>query len=102
MGYPMARNLAKHRTSHPEGSPPLLVWNRTASKAEKLVAELGESTIHVAQNPGEIAAQCDIIITSLSSDEVVKSTYQEFVAALEARLICFIGGDLNLKRCFRA
>lgn len=84
MGRPMARNLAQHRASNSSGVPPQLIWNRTISKAEKLVAELGEDKARVAQNPGQIALECDIIITSLSSDEAVKAMYQEFAAALEA------------------
>lgn len=90
MGRPMARNLAQHRASNSPGAPPQLIWNRTASKAEKLVAELGEDKARVAQTPGQIALECDIIITSLSSDEAVKSMYQEFAAALEASPICLI------------
>lgn len=83
MGRPMARNLAQHRASHTPGAPPQLVWNRTLSKAEKLVAELGEDKVQVAQTPGEIALECDIIITSLSGDEGVKAMYQQFAAALQ-------------------
>lgn len=82
MGYLMARNLAMHRASHPAGSPPLLVWNRTVSKAEKLVKELGEDKIRLAQNLGQVASDCDVIITNLATDAVVKSIYEQFTAAL--------------------
>lgn len=88
MGRPMARNLARHRASNSQGAPPQLIWNRSISKAENLVAELGEDKARVAKSPGEIATECDIIITSLSSDEAVKSMYQQFAAALEASDIC--------------
>lgn len=87
MGRPMARNLAHYRALHSPGAPPQLVWNRTISKAEKLVAELGEDKVQVAQTPGEIALECDIIITSLSGDEGVKAMYQQFAAALQASSI---------------
>lgn len=83
MGHFMARNLANNRQSHPTGSPPLLVYNRTVSKAEDLVKEVGgESKVRIAQSPGEIAVECDIIVTNLGSDEAVRLIYQEFAKAL--------------------
>lgn len=87
MGYPMARNLATNGTSHPAGSPPLLVWNRTAAKSEKLVKELGEGKVRVAQTLGELAMQCDIIITNLANDAVVKEVYEEFSKTLTVRYV---------------
>jgi 3-hydroxyisobutyrate dehydrogenase-like beta-hydroxyacid dehydrogenase len=82
MGYFMARNLAINRQSHPAGSPPVVVQNRTVAKAEKLVKEVGANRARVAQTPGEVARDCDIIITNLASDEAVRSIYQEFAQAL--------------------
>lgn len=83
MGYPMARNLATHQHSHPQGASPLVVYNRTHSKAEKLLEELGGNKIKIAESPAQLARECDIILTSLGSDAVVKSTYQEFAEALK-------------------
>ena len=58
MGAPMARNLAKAGllTS---------VWNRTASVAAALSAELG---VAGAVSPAELAEQVDVILTCLSAD----------------------------------
>ncbi|THH20507.1 hypothetical protein EW146_g867 [Bondarzewia mesenterica] len=81
MGYLMARNLAKYHAAHPPSSS-LLVWNRSHDKSEKLVREVGESKVRIAQNIAEIATHCDVIITSLASDAVVKSIYEEFAEAL--------------------
>jgi glutamyl-tRNA reductase len=85
MGYLMARNLANHRAAHLEHQPPLLVWNRSKNKSEKLLQELGESKVAIAQTAVDVAIQCDIIISSLSGDAIVKSVFKENVAALQAR-----------------
>ncbi|KAI0348223.1 NAD(P)-binding protein [Trametopsis cervina] len=76
MGYFMARNLA-HRLASP-----LLVSNRTRSKADSLAKELGESKIKVIENPADLALECDIIFTNLANDAVVKDAYEKFTAAL--------------------
>jgi len=55
MGRGMARNLV-------QAGFELVVWNRTASKAQELV-EAGAIGAH---NPEDVAAQCDIIITCVS------------------------------------
>ena len=92
MGYPMARNLAIHKNSHQIESPPLLVYNRTVSKSEKLANELGgEGKIRIAQSAAELAVECDIIITNLANDDVVKAVYEEFSDALTVRICmpCF-------------
>jgi 3-hydroxyisobutyrate dehydrogenase-like beta-hydroxyacid dehydrogenase len=55
MGHPMAMNLLK-------AGYPLTVWNRTASRADDLVAE----GAHRAGSPAEVAAACDLLITIVS------------------------------------
>lgn len=82
IGYLIARNLANHAPTHPTGSPPLLVWNRTASKAEKLVKEVGEARASVAQSIEQLVKDSDVIITCLSNDAVVKSMYTQFAQIL--------------------
>jgi hypothetical protein len=83
MGFFMARNLAKHRVLHDSGSPPLLVWNRSIEKATKLVELVGSNGVRVADDPEQIARECDVIIINLANDTVVKSIYDRFKAALE-------------------
>ncbi|KAI0248353.1 NAD-P-binding protein [Lactifluus subvellereus] len=85
MGYLMARNLANHRATHFKDQPPLLVWNRSKEKSEKLLHELGEHRVSIAQTVVDVAIKCDIIISSLSSDDVVRSVFKENVAALQAQ-----------------
>jgi 3-hydroxyisobutyrate dehydrogenase-like beta-hydroxyacid dehydrogenase len=86
IGYFMARNLAIHETSHPVAPPPLLVYNRTVAKCEKLVKEVGgEGKARIAQSAAQLANECDIIITNLANDDVVKNVYAEFSMALTVR-----------------
>jgi len=55
MGKPMARNLLR-------AGFPLVVWNRTKAKADDLIGEGAK----LAANPGEAAAQSDVLITIVS------------------------------------
>lgn len=55
MGRPMSLNLLK-------AGYPLTVWNRTASRADELVA----SGAKLASSPGEVAAASDFLITMVS------------------------------------
>ncbi len=84
MGYFMARNLANHNAEQ-SGSPPLLVWNRSSEKAESLVKLVGSNKARVAKDLAEIVQLCDIIITSLANDQVVKSVYQQYEKVLTVR-----------------
>jgi 3-hydroxyisobutyrate dehydrogenase len=61
MGRSMSRNLLKAGFD-------LTVWNRTASKADDLVAEGAKR----AQHPADLAANCDIIITCVSDTPDVR------------------------------
>jgi 3-hydroxyisobutyrate dehydrogenase-like beta-hydroxyacid dehydrogenase len=64
MGEPMARQLLA------KGFP-LIVYNRTANKADKLL-ELGAKR---ADSPGETARAADVVFTMLSDDRVVREAY---------------------------
>ncbi|KAJ3778265.1 NAD(P)-binding protein [Lentinula raphanica] len=77
MGYYMARNLAKRAT--PPGSQhlPLKVWNRSIEKAEKLQEQLGKELIAIAKNIEEIVLTCDVVITNLANDDVVREVYEQ-------------------------
>ena len=85
MGYLIARNLANYRADHLENQPPLLVWTRSKDKGEKLQQELGERKVAIAQSYVELAKTCDIILTSLLGDDVVKSVYKDIAAALQVQ-----------------
>lgn len=55
MGRPMGMNLIKAGYA-------LTVWNRTASRADELVAAGGK----LAKSPAEVAAACDFLLTMVS------------------------------------
>jgi 3-hydroxyisobutyrate dehydrogenase-like beta-hydroxyacid dehydrogenase len=61
MGKPMGRNLLK-------AGFPLVVWNRSAVKAEELVREGAK----LAANPREVAALADVLITIVSDPPAVE------------------------------
>ncbi len=63
MGAPMARNL--HQAGLLQA-----VWNRTASKAEQLAAEL---SVTFASTPSQLATQCDVILTCISADDDLRA-----------------------------
>lgn len=84
MGYLMARNLANHN-AQAQGSPPLLVWNRSSEKAANLVNQVGAGKARVAKDLEEVVQLCDVIITSLANDTVVKSVYQQYARILKVR-----------------
>lgn len=79
MGYFMARNLANRAAA----ISPLHVFNRTRSKSEQLVEEVGHSKVKIADKPEDLALECDVIITNLANDEVVKHMYENFARALK-------------------
>ncbi|KAG2057082.1 NAD(P)-binding protein [Suillus hirtellus] len=79
MGYFMARNLA---TSFKSQLPPLIVYNRTVAKSQKLLAELGASAVKVVNTLDQLVTECDIIFTNLANDAAVMSVYNEFAKAL--------------------
>lgn len=83
MGRWMALNLAKNVAA--QGLPPLLVYNRTASKAETVRAEADEGTVQVASDLKALARSCDVVFTSLSSDAAARAVYAELLAGEEER-----------------
>jgi 2-hydroxy-3-oxopropionate reductase len=65
MGMPMARNLV-------EAGHELTVHNRTRRKSEELAAETGAE---VADSPGEVAQNSDVIITMLPGPPEVEQVF---------------------------
>ena len=73
MGKPMGRNLLK-------AGFPLVVWNRTKSKADDLVREGAK----LAANPRELAAQVDVLITIVSDPPALEEVMFGANGALDA------------------
>ncbi|RPD64627.1 NAD(P)-binding protein [Lentinus tigrinus ALCF2SS1-7] len=84
MGSPMVTNLANWRKQHTQAPLPIMVWNRSKSKADDLARDLGDELITVADSLEQIATECDIIFTNLANDDVVRSVYHKFAKALQA------------------
>ncbi len=64
MGKSMALNLLKNGF-------PLIVYNRTKSKAE----ELAEQGAEVADNPADAAREASVIITMISNDDALREVF---------------------------
>ena len=65
MGTPMVRNLIK-------AGFPVTVYNRTASRAEALVAEGAGLVAH----PSELWDRADVLITMVSDDAALHEIYK--------------------------
>src|SRR5438309_10427804 len=65
MGTPMVRNLLK-------AGFPVTVYNRTASKAQALVAEGAGLVIH----PSDLWDKADVLITMVADDDAVLDIYK--------------------------
>jgi len=74
MGTPMARNL--HKAGYLE-----VVWNRTVGKASELSNELG---VRVADAPAALAAQCELVLLSVSADDDLLEVMRALVPGLHA------------------
>jgi 3-hydroxyisobutyrate dehydrogenase len=72
MGLPMGQNVLR-------AGFPLVVWNRTAAKAEPLV----RAGAKLAANPREVAAQADVLITIVSDPAAVENVLWGSDGALE-------------------
>jgi len=84
MGKPMALNLARAGT-------PLVVWNRTAAKAEVLRA----AGARVAASPAEVCEQTDVVIVMLANSAAIDSALgrgtPEFATNVARRTIVHMG-----------
>lgn len=73
MGFPIAINL--HQAGHLN-----CVWNRTRATADALATQC--SNLKVVSNPATLAAQCDLILLSVSADADVGQIIDALLPAL--------------------
>lgn len=85
IGYAMAKNMAVHGPQHIHDLPPIKIWNRTVSKAQDLLADVGKDKASIAESPEQIALECDVIIVNLANDDVVRAIYNRFSAILKVQ-----------------
>jgi len=62
IGYHVARNLANSLSTLP-----LVVYNRSPAKSEKLASELGPNKISIVRSPAELVDSCDIMYALFES-----------------------------------
>jgi 3-hydroxyisobutyrate dehydrogenase len=72
MGTPMARNLLK-------AGFPVTIYNRTASRAEPLVADGAV----LVSSPGELWGKADVVITMVADDAALQAVYKHEGGLLE-------------------
>jgi 3-hydroxyisobutyrate dehydrogenase/2-hydroxy-3-oxopropionate reductase len=65
MGSRMAANIAR-------AGFPLMIYNRTATKAKELAREVGATS---AASPSALASGCDVVVTMLSDDSALEAVY---------------------------
>ncbi|MFD9903700.1 NAD(P)-dependent oxidoreductase [Streptomyces sp. NPDC059063] len=84
MGQPMALNLARSGAE-------LIVWSRTAAKAEPLRA----AGAHVAAGPGEVLEKAPVVLLMLADGAAIDATLgrgtREFAARVADRVVVHMG-----------
>ncbi|KAI5460992.1 hypothetical protein BGZ63DRAFT_357485 [Mariannaea sp. PMI_226] len=83
MGRGMCRNLVlKHLWTKDGGTrKPLIVFNRTRSRAEQLQAQLPPGSVEIADSVDDAISRADIIFTCLSNDEAVKKVLTNAISS---------------------
>lgn len=79
----MTRNLALNAPTDDGPLPPIMIWNRTVSKAEKLMELVGDQKCRIGKDPEQIAKECDIIFVNLANDDVVRAIYGRLTSSLK-------------------
>ena len=76
MGEGMANCLLKDAVA---GTPvsPLIIWNRTASKCEKLKASHPEQNIEIKSSAKDVVSSCDIVFSMLSTPEASAAVFDD-------------------------
>ena len=56
-----------------------MVWNRTPARAKELAAKIN---VKIAKDPGELASECELVLTCVSRDEDVLEIVQAIAASI--------------------
>ncbi|CAK1363708.1 Glyoxylate/succinic semialdehyde reductase 1 [Cercospora beticola] len=86
----MGRGMVKNLVEKGEYTAPLLVYNRTKSRTEKLVSQLPDGKAKVISSIGEAVKGADIILLCLSNDAAVEETINEALKAPESKGKLFV------------
>ncbi|EHY59042.1 hypothetical protein HRR83_001688 [Exophiala dermatitidis] len=77
----MGRGMCKNLVEKGNLTNPLIIYNRTTSRAQSLSTQLGHSS--VANSPSEAASKADIIFYCLGDDAAVLSTLEQILSTPE-------------------
>jgi 3-hydroxyisobutyrate dehydrogenase-like beta-hydroxyacid dehydrogenase len=72
----MGRGMCKNLVEKGELTDPLILFNRTTSRAETLADQLGRSKTTVASTIQELVSASDIIFTCVGDDNSIRETIQ--------------------------
>ncbi|KAI5365933.1 Putative 6-phosphogluconate dehydrogenase, NADP-binding, 6-phosphogluconate dehydrogenase, domain 2 [Septoria linicola] len=86
MGRGMVKNIVEKGTF----TGPVLVYNRTTARTEKLVSELPEGKAKVVTSIAEAVQGADIIFACLSNDAAIQETIKAALATPEAKGKLFV------------
>lgn len=81
MGCAMALNLSRGLAEMK--LPPLLIYNRTRSKADELTKQQG-AHMRVADSVEQVGKECSLVFTSLSNDEACTAVFKALCAGDES------------------
>merc|ERR1711937_186150 len=80
MGLGMAENLIRSGRK-------LVVWNRTTSMAEALCAAHPEGVVTMVSTPGEVAAECNLVYSMLSTLEASRAVFPDLLTSIRKESI---------------
>lgn len=70
----MGRGMCKNLVEKGSLSSPLILFNRTQTRADKLASELGSGKTRVVSTVAEAVKEADIIFTCVGDDAAIRKT----------------------------
>ncbi|EME79411.1 uncharacterized protein MYCFIDRAFT_34015 [Pseudocercospora fijiensis CIRAD86] len=86
----MGRGMVKNIVEKGEFSGPVIIYNRTAARAEKLVSTLPEGKAKVVTSIPDAVKEADIIFTCVSDDAAIEETIDAALKVPEAKGKLFV------------
>ena len=95
IGSNIAKNLISYSATHKGGAYEFLLFNRTKSKAEKVVVEVEErlaahggiAHMNVVDSVEEVVLASDIVITSMASDDAMLGMATDIAKIIQVWMI---------------
>ncbi|KXT15062.1 hypothetical protein AC579_1499 [Pseudocercospora musae] len=86
----MGRGMVKNVVEKGEYSGPVVIYNRTAARAEKLVSTLPEGKAKIVTSIADAVKEADIIFTCVSNDAAIEETIDAALKVPEAKGKLFV------------